>query len=69
MSLCRSLINDINLCGKNCQANIVIGNNWTKKYITFINDLIIGTINVDGEERVRKRSYLSQSTIDKKIIK
>jgi len=65
ITLCRILISDINLCEKSCQANIVTGDSaiiGPEKYITLINNFIIGTVNVDGDERVRKRSFHSQST-------
>jgi len=64
LSLCRVIASYINLCDENCQAvadvsaDAIVG---PKQYIIFINDLI-GTVNVNGEERVSKRTYLSQST-------
>jgi len=63
-SLCRIVVNDIILCEKSCQGVIDLSSSsiiGPKRDITFINEHI-GTINVDGVERVSKRSYLSQNT-------
>ncbi|XP_025269060.1 lysosomal aspartic protease-like [Camponotus floridanus] len=55
LSVDKILIEDINLCGKGCQANIVTGDSaiiGPEKHIQFINNIVIGTVNVNGDERV-----------------
>jgi len=60
----RIIINDHILCEERCEALADTGASYIfgpKSDITKINKLI-GTVNIDGEERVSKQSCVSQST-------
>ncbi|EFN67430.1 Lysosomal aspartic protease [Camponotus floridanus] len=70
LSVDKILIEDINLCGKGCQANIVTGDSaiiGPEKHIQFINNIVIGTVNVNGDERLPENDTCMSSFVERDL--